>query len=153
MIPPTARTSLTRSKLGVVISFVILGGVAVLLLSSQVYAAEPGEGSGEFGGATDSEKPKQPYSLQAADPDAPKDPAVVAAQKQAAADAALAKKKPVDTGPPIYQKWQFWAIVGGVLVGIVGAIYATSKIVHSVNGGDVAPCPPDYRLGCQGEGR
>jgi hypothetical protein len=148
MIEPTARTSFTRSKLGVV----IMGGVVALLLSSRVYAAEPGESSGEFG-AADSEKPKQPYSLQASDPDAPKDPAVVAAQKRAAAEAELAKKKPVDTGPPIYQKWQFWAIVGGVLIGAAGAIYATSKIVHSVNGGDVAPCPVDYRLGCAGEGR
>jgi hypothetical protein len=150
MIAPTARTSFTRSKLGVV----IMGGVAALLLSSQlVHAAEPGESSGEFGGATDSEKPKQPYSLQASDPDAPQDPAVVAAKKRAAAEAELAKKKPVDTGPPVYQKWQFWAIAGGVLVGVLGAIYATSKIVHSANGGDVAPCPMDYRLGCQGEGR
>jgi hypothetical protein len=144
--------SLTRWKMGVA-GVVILGAVAATLVSFPVAAAEPGEGSGEFG-ATDGEKPKsnQPYSLQAADPDAPKDPAVVAAQKKAAADAELAKKtKAVDTGPPIYQKWQFWAIVGGVLVGVAGAIFATTKIVHSVNGGDVAPCPVDYT--CFGEGR
>ena len=140
-----------RSKLGVV-GVLIIGGVVAMLLSSPAAAAEPGEASGEFGG-TDSEKPKngQPYSLQASDPDAPKDPAVVAAQKKAAADAELAKKKPVDEGPPLYQKWQFWAIAGGVLVAIVGAVFATTKIVHSVNGGDVAPCPVDFS--CYGEGR
>ena len=151
MISPTSRIPLTRSKLGVV----VIGGVAALmLLSSQVVrAAEPGEGSGEFGGATDSEKPKQTYSLQASDPDAPTDPAALAAKKKAAADAELAKKsKPKDEGPPIYQKWQFWAIVGGVLVGLAGAAYATSKLVHSINGGDVAPCPMNY-VGCYGEGR
>ncbi len=149
MNSPTSRIPLTRSKLGVV----IIGGVAALmLLSSQVRAADPGEGAGEFGGATDSEKPKEKYQLQAADPDAPKDPAVEAAKKQAAAEAELAKKKPVDEGPPIYQKWQFWAIVGGVLVFAAGAAYATSKILHSVNGGDVAPCPMGY-LACYGEGR
>jgi hypothetical protein len=127
-------------------------GVVAMLLSFQVRAAEPGEASGEIGGA-DSEKPKQTYSLQASDPDAPKDPAVLAAQKKAAAEAELAKKsKPKDEGPPIYQKWQFWAIVGGVVVGLVGAAYATSKLVHSINGGDVAPCPMGY-LRCYGEGR
>ncbi len=148
MISPTSRISLTRSKLGVV----IIGGVAALmLLSSQVRAADP-EGNGEFGGATDSEKPKEQYKLQAADPDAPKDPAVEAAKKQAAAEAELAKKKPVDEGPPIYQKWQFWAIVGGVAALAVGAIFAGSAIVHGINGGDVAPCPSGY-LHCYGEGR
>jgi len=152
MISPTSRISLTRSKLGVV----IIGGVAALmLLSSQVVrAAEPGEGGGEFGGATDSEKPKdQKYQLQASDPDAPKDPAVEAAKKKAALEAELAKKKPVDEGPPIYQKWQFWAIVGGVAALAVGAIFAGSAIVHSINGGDVAPCPLAYNGHCYGEGR
>ena len=140
--------SLTRSKSG----GVIIVGVVAMLLSFQVHAAEPGEGSGEIGGA-DSEKPKQTYSLQASDPDAPTDPAALAAKKKAAADAELAKKsKPKDEGPPIYQKWQFWAIVGGVLVGLAGAAYATSKLVHSINGGDVAPCPMNY-VGCYGEGR
>lgn len=139
---------MTRSKLGVV----IIGGVAALmLLSSQVRAADPGEGGGEFGGATDSEKPKEKYQLQAADPDAPKDPAVEAAKKRAAAEAELAKKKPVEEVTPIYQKWQFWAIVGGVLVAAAGAAYATSKIVHSINGGDVAPCPMGFA--CYGAGR
>jgi len=151
MISPTSRISLTRSKLGVV----IIGGVAALMLLSShvVRAAEPGEGSGEFGGATDSEKPKdQKYQLQASDPDAPKDPAVEAAKKKAAMEAELAKKnKPVDEGPPIYQKWQFWAIVGGVAALTVGAIFATSAIVHGINGGDVAPCPMGYT--CYGEGR
>jgi hypothetical protein len=149
MISPTSRIPLTRSRLGVV----IIGGVAALMLLSSfpVRAAEPSEGSGEFGGATDSEAPKQKYQLQAADPDAPKDPAVEAAKKKAAMEARLAKQKPVDEGPPVYQKWQFWAIVGGVIVFAAGAAFATAKILHSVNGGDVAPCPMSYT--CVGEGR
>ena len=135
---------------------VIIGGVAALMLLSSpaVRAAEPGEGSGEFGCATDSEKPKdQKYQLQASDPDAPKDPAVEAAKKKAAMEAELAKKKPVDEGPPIYQKWQFWAIVGGVAALTVGAIFATSAIIHGINGGDIAPCPLAYNGHCYGEGR
>jgi hypothetical protein len=155
MISPTSRISLTRSKLGVV----IIGGVAALMLLSSpalVRAAEPGESGGEFGGgATDSEKPKdQKYQLQAADPDNPRDPAVEAAKKKAALEAELAKKnKPVEEGPPIYQKWQFWAIVGGVAALTVGAIFATRAIVHGINGGDVAPCPIGFNVGCFGEGR
>jgi hypothetical protein len=151
MIPPTSQMSLTRWKLGVVRGL-IMGGLAVMLISLPATAAEPGETSGEFG-AADGEKPKsnQPYSLQASDPDAPKDPAVIAAQKKAAADAELAKKKPVDEGPPLYTKWQFWAITGGIVVGLAAAIFATTKIVHSVNGGDVQPCPVDFA--CFGEGR
>jgi len=152
MISPTSRISLTRSKLGVV----IIGGVAALMLLSSpalVRAAEPGESGGEFGGASDSEKPKEKYQLQASDPDNPKDPAVEAAKKKAALEAELAKKnKPVDEGPPIYQKWQFWAIVGGVAALTVGAIFATRAILHSANGGDVAPCPFGY-VNCYGEGR
>jgi len=149
MISPTSRISLTRSKLGVV----IIGGVAALMLLSspaRVLAADPG---GEFGGASDSEKPKEKYQLQAADPDNPKDPAVEAAKKKAALEAELAKKnKPVDEGPPVYQKWQFWAIIGGVAALTVGAIFATRAILHGVNGGDVAPCPAGY-INCYGEGR
>jgi hypothetical protein len=131
---------------------VVMGVAAILLSSPAALAAEPGEQGGELGGA-EGEKAKPAYTLQAADPDNPTDPAVVAAKKQAALEAELAKKnKPVEEGPPFYQKWQFWAIAGGVLVGLVGAIYATTKIVHSVNGGDVAPCPMGY-VGCYGEGR
>jgi hypothetical protein len=152
MISPTSRISLTRSKLGVV----IIGGVAALmLLSSPARVLAADEGSGEFGGATDSEKPKdQKYQLQASDPDNPKDPAVEAAKKKAALEAELAKKnKPVDEGPPIYQKWQFWAIVGGVAALAVGAAFATRAIVHGINGGDVAPCPASFMMRCYGEGR
>jgi hypothetical protein len=153
MIPPSSRTFLTRWKLGVV-GVVVMSVVAAISLSSPAArAAEPGESSGELGGAS-GDKAKQPaYQLQAADPDNPTDPAVVAAKKQAALDAALAKKNAkVEAGPPIYQKWQFWAIAGGVLVGLLGAIYATTKVVHSANGGDVGPCPTGY-VGCFGEGR
>jgi hypothetical protein len=140
------RPSKCRWMTGVV----IMGVAAIVLSGPLARAAEPG---GELSGA-DGEKANKPqYSLQAADPDNPTDPEVVAAKKKAALEAELAKKnKPVDEGPPFYQKWQFWAIAGGVVVGLVGAVYATTKILHSMNGGDVAPCPMGY-AGCFGEGR
>ena len=150
MISPTSPKFWTQKFSRRWTAGVVVMGVAALLLSSPAArAAEPG---GELGGA-EGEKAKPQYTLQAADPDNPTDPEVVAAKKKAALEAELAKKqKPVDEGPPFYQKWQFWAIAGGVLVGLAGAIYATTKIVHSVNGGDVAPCPMGYE-GCFGEGR
>ena len=154
MISPTspkfrARNFSTKSNF--TMGVVVMGVAAILLSTSGARAAEPGEQSGEFGGA-EGEKAKPQYTLQAADPDNPTSPEAVAAKKKAAMEAELAKKnKPVDEGPPIYQKWQFWAIAGGVLVALAGAIYATTKIVHSVNGGDVAPCPMGFA--CFGEGR
>ncbi len=157
MISPTSPKFWTWKKSTRWTTGVVIMGVAAFLLSSSVArtarAAEPGETSGELSGSEGGDKAKPQYSLQASDPDNPTDPEVIAAKKKAALDAELAKKnKPVDTGPPVYQKWQFWAIVGGVVVALVGGIYATSKIVHSVRGGDVAPCPTDY-AGCFGAGR
>jgi hypothetical protein len=153
MISPTSPKFGTRKFSTNWTTGVVVMGVAALLLSvPAVHAAEPGEKGGEFSGA-EGEKAKPQYTLQAADPDNPTDPEAVAAKKKAALEAEIAKKKkPVDEGPPVYQKWQFWAIVGGVLVALAGAVYATTKIVHSVRGGDVAPCPMGY-AGCYGEGR
>jgi hypothetical protein len=152
MTPPTSRPPCaTAWKAGVA----IVVGICMLLLSfnlaffNQASAAED-EGNGEITG-TDSEKPKQPYKLQAADPDQPRDPAVVAAKKAADAEAA-AKKDKVDEGPPIYQKWQFWALAAVVVVGLAGIIVGGVFLDKSANGGDVAMCPKDF-VGCFGQGR
>ena len=157
MISPTSPKFWTEKFSRRWTAGVVVMGVAARFLSSVVLtpaarAAEPGEGSGELSGTEGGDK-KPAYQLQAADPDNPQDPELVAAKKKAALEAELAKKnKPVDTGPPVYQKWQFWAIVGGIAVALVGGIFATTKIVHSIRGGDVAPCPMNY-AGCFGEGR
>jgi hypothetical protein len=80
-------------------------------------------------------------SAQVEDTDRPKDSIL----DKKPADAAVASKKAeTNSGPPIYEKWQFWAVVGGVVVGAVAAIIVGQKIAHQVNGGDVRPCNPTF---------
>jgi hypothetical protein len=85
---------------------------------------------------------------QADDADKPKDPSLL---DKNAADAAAAKQKKIDTGPPFYEKWQFWVIAGAVVVGAVAAIWATQEISHQIGGGDVRPCNMTFTA-CFGDG-
>ena len=50
-----------------------------------------------------------------------------------------------------YQKWQFWAVTGGIVVGAVALIFGGKALYHSINGGDVRPCNPSF-IGCDGQG-
>lgn len=125
-------------------------GVFTLLASFNLAFAGEDEGSGEITG-TDSAKPKGAYNLQAADPDQPRDPAVVAAKKAADAELAAQKAKG-DEPPPMYTKWQFWALAGVVVVAVVGIIVGGVYLSKAANGGDVAQCPKDF-AGCFGQGR
>ena len=52
-----------------------------------------------------------------------------------------------------YEKWQFWAIAGAVVVAAVGIIWGGSALYHQLNGGDVRPCAVDFQGRCFGEGR
>jgi hypothetical protein len=103
--------------------------------------------------ATDGEAPppvKTEFVPQAEDKDRPTDPSLL---DQTPADAAIhgkAKVKHEDT--PIYKKWQLWAIVGGVVAAGL-AIYGTTVLVHSMNGGDIRPCGTDFATACFGQGR
>jgi hypothetical protein len=142
------RPTRWKSSLLIVISL-----ASMLVPFNLALAAPAAEKSGELSGdSTKGDKKSDPYVLQAADPDKPKDPSLVVVPP---ADATAKKTaKPKDEGPPIYQKWQFWAITGGILVGIVGAVFATTKILHTMHGGDVAGCPDSlYPLKCYGEGQ
>jgi len=85
---------------------------------------------------------------QSDDADKPKDPSLL---DKNAADAAVAQKKQADLGPPFYEKWQFWAIAGAVVVGAVVAIWAAGEISHQVGGGDVRPCNMSFTA-CFGDG-
>jgi hypothetical protein len=155
MISPTRPTSPAGrgGKLARKLTILIALGVLGTQLPGVARAADLGESSGEITGGADGEKPKgdKGYKLQATDPDAPKDPAVVAAKKKAEAEAALQKSQPQDTGPSVYQKWQFWALTGAVVVAVVGIIIGGSFVLHSMSGGDVQQCIPN--VVCSGEGR
>jgi hypothetical protein len=97
--------------------------------------------------AEDNEAPKAsvPDAPQVEDTDKPKDKSLLAHQP---ADTA---KKSQAGDEAFYQKWQFWAITGAVVVGLVGVIYGGSKLYHSLNGGDVRPCNPMF-VACFGQG-
>jgi hypothetical protein len=99
--------------------------------------------------AVDDEAPKTsaPEAQQAEDTDRPKDKSLLAKQP---ADAAVAQKGAGDQ-EAFYQKWQFWAITGGIVVGAVALIWGGSALYHSANGGDVRPCNPSF-IGCFGQG-
>jgi hypothetical protein len=100
---------------------------------------------------------KGTYAAQAEDKDTPE---AQAQRDQARADAAIKRQarnaqlaQEHDKGMPFYQKWQFWAIAGGVVVGSVLAIWGGSALLHQAGGGDVRGCSPTLAAGCFGEGR
>jgi len=96
---------------------------------------EPSSKSGGAGQVEDADKPKDGSLLE-------KKPADAAVQQKAAAPEV-----------PIYEKWQFWAIVGAVAVGLVAVIWGASALGHQLNGGDVRPCNMDFKGRCFGEGQ
>jgi hypothetical protein len=108
-------------------------------------AGEPGAESGSHGPqAEDKDFPEAQAQRDKARADA-------ALQRQMK-NAELAKQK--EQGEPFYNKWQFWAITGGVVVGAVLAIWGGSAIIHQINGGDVRACDMSrFGMNCFGEGR
>jgi hypothetical protein len=98
-----------------------------------------------------------PSASQADDKDFPE---AQSQREKARADAALARQlknaelAKEKEGPPIYKKWQFWAVAGAILVGGIALIWGGSAIVHEVNGGDIKGCSAmNSPAGCFGEGR
>jgi uncharacterized membrane protein len=99
-----------------------------------------------------------PSATQADDKDFPE---AQAQRDQARADAALQRQmknaelqKEKERGTPFYQKWEFWAIAGGVVVGSVLLFIGGSALLHQANGGDVRACNTAmFGMNCFGEGR
>jgi len=87
---------------------------------------------------------------QVEDNDKPKDPSLL---DKKPADAAVAQQQQAPIGPPFYEKWQFWAIAIGVVVGAVALIWGGGALAHQINGGDVRPCNMMFQDRCFGEGR
>jgi len=117
-------------------------------------APSGGETEGEVTPAGDSDTPppapKTEYVPQADDKDRPREPVLI---DKPAADAALAKKAKKDEGPAWYTNWKYWALIGGGLIVAGGAAYGLSRLAHSINGGDVRGCNPDFMTNCFGAGR
>ncbi|HEX4406657.1 MAG TPA: hypothetical protein VH560_17585 [Polyangia bacterium] len=126
--------------------------------SSSDQAAPSGGEPGTDEGAPAGDAPSGPAATQAEDKDSPE---AQAQRDKQRADAALERqarneqlKRDQERGTPFYQKWQFWAITGGVVVGAVLAIVAGGAIWHQMQGGDVRSCNTmNDPAGCFGEGR
>jgi hypothetical protein len=94
------------------------------------------------------EPSKSTTADQADDADKPKDGSLL---EKKPADAAVAQKQQAPV-TPFYEKWQFWALAGGILVVGTLLVVGAFAIGNNLGGGDVRPCNPAF-LGCGGEGR
>lgn len=100
--------------------------------------------------ADDTEAPpdtKTEYKPQADDADRPHDKSLL---EKTPADAAVASKAQSDD-TAFYQRWQFWAVTGAIVVGAVAAVWGGVTLYHTIHGGDVRPCNKAF-LGCAGQG-
>jgi hypothetical protein len=152
-------------SLGVVVVVVTVAGLAHAEVAFRKKAppADSAEAS-PSGGEVDTEAPPAgeaaPSGTSASQAEDKDTPEAQEQREKARADAALQRQmrnaelaKQKEQGTPFYQKWQFWAITGGVVVGAVLAIWGGTALVHQINGGDVRACPMDATSGCFGEGR
>jgi hypothetical protein len=100
--------------------------------------------------ADDTEAPpdtKTDYKPQADDADRPRDKSLL---EKTPADAAVASKAQSDD-TAFYQRWQFWAVTGAIVVGAVAAVWGGATLYHTIHGGDVRPCNSTF-LACAGQG-
>jgi hypothetical protein len=101
--------------------------------------------------ADDTESPpdsKTEYNPQAEDADRPHDKSLL---EKTPADAAVASKAQQGEEPAFYQRWQFWAITGAIVVGAVAAVWGGATLYHTIHGGDVRPCNSKF-IACTGQG-
>jgi|SRR4051812_39312825 hypothetical protein len=122
-------------------------GIVAALVVSLPLVGLGGVARADLGDEPSSKSASSGDQSQVEDNDKPKD---LLGKKPA--DAAVQQQKQVDT-TPIYEKWQFWAITGGILVGIVAVVWGAQALSHQINGGDVRPCNMDFQMRCFGEGR
>jgi hypothetical protein len=122
--------------------------IAVALIVTLPLVGLRGVARADLGDEPSSKSSSSGDMSQVEDNDKPKD-----LLEKKPADAAVAQKKQEVAGPPFYEKWQFWAIAAGVVVGTIALIWGGQALSHQVNGGDVRPCNMDFSGRCFGEGR
>lgn len=121
-------------------------GIAIALVVTLPLVAIPRAAHADLG----DEPSSKSTSDQVEDTDKPKDSSLL---EKKPADAALEQQKQAPVGPPFYEKWQFWAVAGAVVVGAVLLVLGGQALYHTINGGDVRPCNVDFQGRCFGEGR
>jgi hypothetical protein len=123
-------------------------GIVVALAVTLPLVTLRGVAHADMGDEPSSKSSSSSDMSQVEDNDKPKD---LLGKKPA--DAAVEQKKQEVAGPPFYEKWQFWAIAGGVVVGAIALIWGGQALAHQINGGDVRPCNMMFDGRCFGEGR
>src|SRR5262252_101480 len=118
--------------------------VAVALIVTLPLVGLRGVARADLGDEPSSKSSSSGDMGQVEDNDKPKD-----LLEKKPADAAVAKQKQIDT-TPIYEKWQFWAVVAGAAVGLVALIWGGQALAHQINGGDVRPCNMMFNGRCFG---
>src|ERR1044071_4751967 len=124
--------------LSAAVAFALIVTMTVVSLPRVAHADlgdEPSSKSSDINQVEDNDKPKDPNLLATKPPDA-------AVQQQQGINQV-----------PYYEKWQFWAVAGAVVVGAVALIIGGIYLSHQINGGDVRPCAVDFQGRCFGEGR
>ena len=116
-------------------------GVVVGLLTVLMF------GSPRMAWADVGDEPSKPEASQVEDGDRPKDSIL----DKKPADEAVAAKKAGPPKTPFYEKWQFWALTGGIVVGAIAAVLVGQQIAHQMSGGDARPCNAAFTL-CTGDG-
>ena len=122
-------------------------GIAIALVVTLPLLGLRGLAHADLGDEPSSKSSSSDGINQADDSDKPKDPSLL---DKKPADAAVAQKQ-APVGPPFYEKWQFWAIAGAVVVGAIALIWGGEALAHQLNGGDVRACNMTFQ-GCFGEG-
>jgi hypothetical protein len=127
----------------------VSAGIAIALVITVPLVGLPSVAHADLGDSPSSKSsPDGPGQVD--DNDKPKDSSLL---EKKPADAAVAQQKQAPVGPPFYEKWQFWAISGAVLVGLVAVIWGGQALYHTINGGDVRPCNTMFQDRCFGEGQ
>jgi hypothetical protein len=140
MIRHRARASQSGLGAGIIVALLVVA--LPLAVMPRVAHADIGDEPTSSG--------SKPGIDQVSDKDTPKEPSLLATPT----DASVAKqpKPAAPSGPPLYQRWEFWAIAGGAVVATILAVIAGQRIAHQINGGDVRDCSPGF-VNCYGEGQ
>ena len=114
------------------------GGVGLALFASVLLVSVGTPGRPARPRTTRRRRPRCPTRPR---PTTPTSPRTSRCWRPQPADAAVAKKSQAGD-EAFYEKWQFWAVTGGVVVGAVALVFGGKALYHSLNGGDVRPCNP-----------
>jgi hypothetical protein len=143
MIRHRVRASQSGLGSGIIVALLVIA--LPLAVMPSVAHADIGEEPSSSGSGS------KPSIDQLSDKDTPKEPSLLTKPSDAAVTKQPNAPAP-SSGPPLYQRWEFWAIAGGAVVATILAVIAGQHIAHQINGGDIRECNPGF-INCYGEGQ